>query len=408
MVTMIATHLFIYVVPDYKMQNKRPQLPDTVDIHVDHSGTNRVDAHSRYPLLDGLRKYTVKLTSLVSPLTEDSVPTHGADGEPMDVWFQVRRRRVGAVPNHATTLLSTYAALNMPAANETFTRDSRRAVSNLGDLVFYLNEYFTFIHQRYVTLGNIVGARHGGHADLVFDAASAKLCTVLLTPTGHLRFIFSPVFCKNYYIVVSDYAQALFGLSGIIAFRRIAADPLAGPPVLEQNFTGTEALYDPAVLPNIILTSGDIIDTVDHRSSFPADRHLEHRVRIEVESQMPVQNTVVWNADNVQQLTTVIAAFPIRREMKTTIALNNAGIVESGIQYEVPLLNGNIVFRESNNLVTQKYMLQSAQQFHNIRLELFMVRKEWKTLQKKFVVRRRKMVFGENQNFSAKLRFESV
>jgi len=205
--------------------------------------------------------------------------------------------------------------------------------------------------------------------------------------------------------------MALFGFDEYISYRfipAVAEDILAIPPVAAvpaQTLAATEALIGAG---NVVLVSGALTDTIDLRSPFPADRHLEHRIRIEVESQMPVQNTVIWNSNNVQQLSTVIGSFPIKRDMHTRVVLNNAGIATSQITYDVPLLNGNIVFRESNNLVTQKYLLQSAQQFHNIRIELFMVRKEWKTNLNQFVARRRKMVFGVNQNFSAKLRFESV
>jgi hypothetical protein len=387
------------------MESKRNLKTDWVDVHISASGNNRVDAHSRYPLLDGLKTYTVKLTSLVAPLTQDAIPEHGADGEAMDNWFEVRRRVVGQAPNHANTQLSTLAGLDCPTANEFFKKDARRSVSNLGDLVFHLNNYFEFIRTKYVTLGNIIGATHGGHANEPV-AAGNRFCDVLITPNGHLRFMMSPMFCKNFYIVVSDYAQSLFGFEAFIAFRKVPADPVAVPPLLEQNLTGTVALLGAG---NVILASGALLDTVDHRSGIPASRHLEHRIRIEVESQMPIQNTVVWNnEDSIQQLNTTIASFPIRRESRTTIELNNMGISENSIKYESSLLNGNIVFRESNNLVLQSYRLQNAQSFHNIRLELFMIRKEWKTQLKKFIARRRKMVFGKNQSFSAKLRFESI
>ena len=46
--------------------------------------------------------------------------------------------------------------------------------------------------------------------------------------------------------------------------------------------------------------------------------------------------------------------------------------------------------------------------FHNIRLEIFIVRRVWKPLLSKFLVQRSAMLFNESEHWTAKLRFRSL
>ena len=77
---------------------KRKASPiDVVDVHVT-SSTQRVDAFSQYPLLDGDKKYTVALTEFVTSLSgqEALPPTSFFEENAEGALFTVWRKRLTA------------------------------------------------------------------------------------------------------------------------------------------------------------------------------------------------------------------------------------------------------------------------------------------------------------------------
>ena len=377
---------------------------DFVDVLLD-STSARVDGNSDYPLLDGTKKYTVELVELVSPLTLGALPDQARQGGGTAVnfnpWFEVRRKNVaaGVAPQHDDTRLTTLVGPDFAQYDVQFKKSSNRPISSLGDVVYYLQRMFDDIKIKYSNdLVGIEGAEHGGDPDFDVDV-DTEWVTVGLTPSGHLRFLISSLFTKHFFIYVSPYAQKLFGIAsgdddGVIAFRTVGGVVITGITAL---MGGTA---------NVI--AGESDQTVELRGLFPGDRFIEHRIRVEVESQMPIPPTIVWSHNNKQQLNTVMATFPIVRETQTRVKLNNAGIALSDFTFQTKLLSGDIVFRSSESDIHEKYIIQNSQFFHNVRLELFIVRKEWFSDTQKFVPTRSKMVFSDGQSFTAKLRFQSL
>ena len=82
---------------------KRTEV-DIVDVHVT-SISERVDAFTQYPLLDGTKKYTVEITEFVCPLAgQDALPsqTNLVD----NLLFEIRRKYVSnpaTAVNHVFT-----------------------------------------------------------------------------------------------------------------------------------------------------------------------------------------------------------------------------------------------------------------------------------------------------------------
>ena len=376
---------------------------DVVDVLID-SSAGRVDGISDYPLLDGTRKYTVQLVELVPPLTIGALPDRAVRNSAridFTPWFEVRRKNVaggGVAPAHDNTKLTTLAGLGFADYDVKFQKSSTRPVGSLGDVVYYLQRMFDDIKTKYIAnAAGITGADHGG-APNVIVAVDTEWVTVGLTPSMHLRLLFSSSFTKHFFINVSKYAQKLFGVAtgtddGIIAFRTAGGIVLTGPTALIQMG---------------LVIAGESAQTVELRGAYPADRFLEHRTRVEVESQMPIPPSIVWSHNNRQQLNTVIATFPIVREKSVRVKLNNAGIALSDFTVQSKLLTGDVVFRSSEENIHEKYLIQNSQFFHNVRLELFIVRKEWDSGTNEFSPQRTKMVFSNGQSFTAKLRFESI
>jgi hypothetical protein len=442
--------------------NNRAQEVDVVDVHVT-SESQRVDSFSQYDLLDGTKKYTVELTEFVSPLA-------GHESLPPISWFsnaqniaagltnliEIRRKRTtGIAHGHINTTLPVGGDFVFTEAHRIFKKDERRRLPHVGALAYQLQRYFDDIKSKYIFRGTaaqefalqtqitIIRARNTIIADVnsspeeVAQATAEKAAannvignmataaerihfngdlyggtatpetsgntflvtaddffvSVSTTPDGTLRIFFSKWFTDNFFLVINSYGQLLFGLDGIIAFRSDGA----------VIHTGLAAISNGAVL-----LLGGTNETVELYGKYTCERHFEHRVRIEVESQMPIPPTTSWSTKNTQTISHSIATFPIVREIQTGIVMNSEGVTTGSMTYRSSLLTGDIVWRRAEDKVSERYLILNSQFFHNVRLELHIVRKlfDYPTSGFKFV--KEKMVFSPGEAWTAKLRFRSV
>ena len=67
---------------------------------------------------------------------------------------------------------------------------------------------------------------------------------------------------------------------------------------------------------------------------------------------------------------------------------------------------GDITWRRAEDKVSERYLVQNSQYFHNVRLEIFIVRKEWFENEFRFI--RETMSFSDGESWTAKLRFRSI
>ena len=142
--------------------NTRKEI-DVVDVHVT-SVSERVDAFTQYPLLDGTQRYTVEVTEFVCPLMQDALPdkTNSFD----NVMFEIRRKRethwgvqvlnVGSSLVTPVNLTPLELAANVFLPYGLFTPDkvefrknSQRPMATPGDLVYHLQRFFNDIIRRY-------------------------------------------------------------------------------------------------------------------------------------------------------------------------------------------------------------------------------------------------------------------
>jgi len=128
--------------------NTRKEI-DVVDVHVT-SVSERVDAFTQYPLLDGTKRYTVEVTEFVCPLMQDALPDQTNTFD--NVMFEIRRKRETADTVPVLNVLSSLVTpidltpINL-AANDflpyglftedqvQFRKNSQRPMATPGDLV---------------------------------------------------------------------------------------------------------------------------------------------------------------------------------------------------------------------------------------------------------------------------------
>ena len=395
---------------------------DVVDVGV--SSTNPiVDAILEHPILDGTKKYSIEVTEFTSPLsTEPPLPLiatfQGALHDTM-LLFRLRRKTDSVPVIHANNQLVNIP-LNGAAPNQdnlgavlgqldTFTHDAYRPFRTPNDMVFYLQEYFDEIKSVYDRSHHgLDGASHGGLPNITAAAMLAdNFVKVLLTPNGTIRFYFSEIFAKHFFLETSNYGVKLFGLNPtdnrIVAFRTVGGGP--GGPVL----TGINALVYPEGHAHAgEIQAGGTGETVVLQCKYPLIRHFDHRVRLEIDSSaMPVPAVIDWGTDNKQRVRHTIATFPINQQYETGIALNTQGAQEGNISFATKLFLGDIVFRRAEDKISERYEILNSQFFQNIRLEVFIVRREWNTTTSEFVFKRRGITLADGESWTCKLRFRT-
>ena len=383
---------------------------DVVDVTV--TSTNPiVDAILEAPLLSGEKKYSVEVTEFTAPLSnEPPLPLISTfQKAPVDTMllFRVRRKRIGQGAIHTNTLLSQIAASfndnlrGLFEGIENFTHSVYTPIRTPNDMVFYLQEYFDEIKKIYAqSTDGLLGDQHGDDDNDVSAANMAldSFVRVLLTPNGTVRFYFSAIFCKHFFIETSHYCAKLFGLeesdNRIIAFRAAAGGVV----------TGLSALYGNGV----VIIEGATGETVVLQCKYPLTRHFDHRIRLEIDSGgMPVPAVVDWGTDNKQRVRHTISSHPINQRFETAIGLNTQGANTGSISFATNMFLGDVVWRRAEDKVSERYELTNSQFFQNIRLEVFIIRREWNTITNEFAFKRRAMTLADGESWTCKLRFRT-
>ena len=480
---------------------KRAEV-DIVDVHVT-SISERVDAFTQYPLLDGTKKYTVEITEFVCPLAgQDALPKNSTSADNM--LFEIRRKYV-SIP--ATAVGGAQSSLvtppDLPAATLAqgnylpyglftadkvqFRKDDQRPMSTPGDLAYHMQRFFDDVVRRYIqapatalalldaqiaivavedavqdeqqqiineqqaimddpnstqeeiddaederdvaefmrnasqdieaaaqllingpngddglqaisdaTGAQIIGALHGGGAN-VDVTNDTRFVTVQIQPNGCLKLFFSPIFTKHFFLAMTTYGTRVLGLGkdSVVAF----STPLTGDVV-----QGYQALT--VNNPAVTIVAGETVGTVEYPGQHPLERYFDHRIRLEVEAQIGIPPTVVWSTDDRQKISHVISTFPIQMTSQSSVLCNSEGAATDVVHYQSDMLVGDITWRRAEDKISERYLVNNSQYFHNVRLELFIVRKEW--FQDEFRFIRQKMSFTEGESWTAKLRFRSI
>ena len=391
------------------MAKTRPQKKeyDVVDVHVTGEN-NSLHAMVQYPLLDGTKQYTVEVTEFVCPISQQSpLPSNKFFAQDTGMFFRLRRKNVGNPPNSDHTLMPGNMVGPMGGVGGTlnadmteFRKNSQRPIRTVGDLAYYMQRFFDDVKAAYIStavppVDLLLGLEHGGIPN-VRVTQNTPFVTVRLLPNSSIILFLSPLFTKHFYIEMSDYGTKMLGLStdNTVAFRTAAGVVLTGFPALTNGTANVVA--------------GAAVATVEFTSLYPVERHFEHRERVEVRTDMGIPPTVVWDVDDKETYSFVIATFPVVTTTTTAVKCNNLGVTTDDTIYTNSLLSGNINFRKAEDKVTERYLILNSQYFHNIRLQLYIVRKDWNPTTKVFVFTAERLEFEEGQTWTAKLRFRSI
>ena len=370
---------------------------DIVDVHIS-SFKSQVDCILQDPLLDGDKKYTVEVTELVAPLsTEPPLLKNSEFASYPDELFiaRVRRKVVGQQPGADTTLLSTTPVIGVQFGPqlipEMFLPDTFKPVRTPQDLAYYLQRWFDDIKHVYVANpAGIVAAAHGGGVDVLLQEDDLFV-KVTSTPNNTIRLFLGEHFVKHFWIETTPYGKALMGWEEVqIAFRTA----LVGSLALTNN--------------TAVIVAGETGETIVLQSLYPLTRHFDHRERLELQTDMPIPSTVVWNTDNTQKISNVFGTFPIDMKTRSEIQLNTEGADSGEVTHFSELFSGDVVWRRAEDKVSERYEIMNSKFFQNIRLELFITRRVWLRDLRQFSFKRFSITLADGESWQAKLRFRTL
>ena len=389
---------------------------DVVDVHLS-SQTERVDAFTDLPLLDGEKKYTVTCTEFVCPLAgQTALPPNSFYKTTSHEFFTIKRRNVGSAYTHNDTLLNTLP----PPMEDVFSvdsvrfkKDKNRPIDNIGDMAYYMQVFFDDIKRKYTVNETqdqfdartgpnaangllFVPNDHGGGA--LVHVAAAPFVKVQLSPNGCIQLFLHEFFVKHFFLEVSDYGQKVLGIPQFISYNR------TGAGVFVEGLAG---LRTSAVNNNIAAST--VTDTVVVQGSYPLARFFDERLLLVLDCHSRTPPSFEWNEKNQQKLNHTIATFPITKKYKSSYSTNSTGTMLPGTSVICQSLVGDIVWRRAEDKVGEKYMVSDSSYFHNIRLEVMIQRREWNTTAKEFqVAEHQKLQLTDGESWSAKLRFMST
>jgi hypothetical protein len=386
---------------------------DVVDVHLT-SDTPLLDTILEHPLLDGQKQYTVEVTEFTSSLgAETPLPPLKVfkDQYARHLLIRIRRKNVGT--NQITgdgTDLRQLAVIGprFQGVNEIKTDFIPTAILSLQnpvDFALRLQEYFDRIKQTYVTnppvlvpayAGGLIAAEHGGGANITqLQIQADSFVTVTLTANLTLRFKFSQLFCKHFFLQSSPFGEKLLGLEeDTVCFRYVGGGLT----------TGATALLDGGLL----VLAGEVPETVVLQCDYPLQTHFDHRIKLEIDSGgMSLPSTVDWTTTNRQSVRHTLASFPLVNKIETGINLNALGGSTGQLQIRTNLFLGNYVWRRAENKISERFQILNSKFFQNIRLEVFITRRVWDYTNNKYVLKRRPLTMGDNDTWTAKLRFRT-
>ena len=134
-------------------------------------------------------------------------------------------------------------------------------------------------------------------------------------------------------------------------------------------------------------------------------RYMEHRLRIEVDADLSIPANILVENEK-QKMHYNIASFALPNRYRSEIVLNQA---DDEVQEEVCIMSecyvGDTIIKDKTTPVSDWYKLQDSSNLQNMRLHIFVVRRDWDGVNKKFVLTRNKLTMNDKSSWKLTLKF---
>ena len=405
---------------------------DLVDIEVEQKGTAQTDIFFQDPVLDYTKEYVLGVSELTVPLGDEPMLTqvplteklltvrrkgyYGVDAGGARVWRGIRYgevQRAGGVraaPVHADAPYYNVA----PGQSWTNFNGHYRGLS-----IQTASQFFDELNKWAVTVNAMMNAQlaaEHGNANLGNNVGAVPVCElkVLVSPSGRVTFRASANFWNLCYFELSQYGMEIFGTGTPIVHYGPNMAVTLGPGVFTVGLNAYDASGKPVIDPNaanfaahaLFVEPGNLgAQPLTRACGYSALRYMESRLRIEVDADLSIPaNILVENGQ--QKMHYNIASFALPNSYKSEIVMNQA---DDQVQEDVCIISeshvGDTLIKSKKEPVSDWYRLTTASNLQNMRLHIFVVRREFNAVKGKFELVRNRLNMSPSTSWKLTLKF---
>ena len=354
---------------------------DIVDIQISQTGSAETDMFFQEPVLDRKKDYVVGVSELSIPFAMET-PLSKTEQNLTESFIQVKRKFQTANNNLRTRPGDADATIDEPYAH--FKLKNRVIVSPV-DLVRQLHEWFE-------TVSNVA------QYDIYFS----------VSPSGIVQLAAVPDFWHYYWFELSSYAQQLLGYGPYINF---CFNDLGG--ITTKSWEYADQVWTAANAPNTVADNAPgFFKPNDHpydtqvqeiRFNHSIYRYLDQRLRVELDADLAIPANILVENGN-QKMHYNIASFAIPHQYEAQINVTS-GFVESEVLQSAHMYIGNTIIKAKETPTTDWYKLVSAANVQNMRLHVFVVRRDWDPLKNAWGLVRNKLTLQDDMTWFATMKF---
>ena len=353
---------------------------DIVDVEVREKGNASTDMFFQDPILDYTRDYVVGVSELSVPLNSEPM---FSKNEMNDVILKVCHR-----------------------SNVFGHRDPQIQMGMHGDFSLRRHDvtsaggFYRALAQFSVQWRGVFGNPAGG-----LPVRNFRIVTMA---GGRVRIEGNPEFWIYHYVFLSGYGQELLGFPRT-PYLHYTMDFTAAVPrldisadLLTQGGLSAQGIPQGNFIAQDIVRMRALNQTLSHVAERECISRLEHRMRIEIDADLSVPANILLE-NGIQKVHYNIGsfAFPtgITQDVETDAARPLA------LRIKTPLMTGKYIVKSKETPTTDWYRLLATANVQNMRLHVFIVRREWNEHLKTWSLARNELTIRDQDYWDATLKF---
>ena len=400
---------------------------DQVSLDVFQSGSHESSVTLRHDFLDSKKKYHFAITSLSVPLNNTPIFKIPAGGT--KEIFRLERRHVGGSINEDLALHTTTGAFPaVPEIHRVFHIRANQKFFDVSSLVKYLANWCRSFN-RYWTL-RVADGGAGGFNPMVagysgFPAAAlAGLTTqeyneggpypfigVKLSADGTLQLVGDSYFWNNFIMRWTREGAALLGFyNQLLRVDRVGGG--GGNIAADATHYYISKTNDGAAITNTFLieATGQILvsNTAQEfviSSSHPIFQSVDQRIKVSVESHMPMASNIAV-VDESESVDRTIAEAYFESKLQNEIRFDESGVFDR-MTMRAAMYSGQSNMIRKSDINFQWNRLSSAYELKLFRFQLYVTYRVWDSARQRWTLSKTKLDVDPQEFWELSCRFVS-
>ena len=353
---------------------------DVVDVEVREKGKASTDMFFQDPILDYTRDYVVGVSELSVPLNSEPMFSKN-DANDM----------ILKVCNRSNAYGYRDPQIQMGVNGDFSLR--RAAVTTAGGFYRALNQFS-------IQWRGVFGAPVG---------QPVRNFRIVTMAGGRVRIEGNPEFWIHHFVLLSGYGQELLGFT--TPYLHYTMDYTAVPNGLE---TAADLLTQGGVsgrgIPQGNFIAQDIAglralnQTLSHIAERECISRLEHRMRIELDADLSVPANILLE-NGLQKVHYNIGSFAFPTEVEQEVGVDGGAPRQTLLMFKSKLLTGKYIVKAKETPTTDWYKLLATANVQNMRLHVFIVRREYNEASGEWSLVRNELTMRPQDYWNATLKF---